>query len=208
MKKLAIILVLSLLLSTLSGCGIIIERLNAVISSHRNAVEMRQNEDDPQDIVVEVVEAGLVYMDPNTDVFLYIMQSGWYYYKDQTTGITYFMNKGLDEPSSIALSSQPLWVSTDPIRDIWERVRKAQPADTIILGEKEVKIGEAEYTGRYYDYTVTVLDIPANMRYYIWITEDRIYLCSQLFVEKDRAAVLAAGEDIIRSFRTYKELSK
>jgi len=218
MKKFILVLIFSLLLVTLSGCNSFFGSLDASRSSSSEASGKEQDTKAPSNseaseaqsnttgISDSTTEVALVYMDPNTDAFLMIEQSDWYYQKDRASGITYFLNKKLDDLSSIALSSRLLWDSPDPIGDIWKVILESQPPDIKIVGEAEVKVGEAEYTGKCYDFTATFYGEQVNLRYYIWYTKDKLYICSLVCTDVHKDFVFAAGESIVKTFKTYSEL--
>ena len=157
--------------------------------------------------VEELSPVGLVYVDPNADVFFYIEQADWNYEKDRASGMIFFMNDKMSSPNSIALSSQPIPASKDPIDMIWEEILASQPLDTTITSSKDIVVGESRYKGRCYEFSFSYTGSQINMCYYIWVTQEKLYICSLAYEGKYRDQILSAGEDIIDSFKTMKELS-
>jgi|GEM_PF-2490015 len=162
-------------------------------------------------------EAGLVYTDPQLEMFIYISAPGWEGSKDNEQGVVYFEKKKSDY-TIFAISSnitREAGKSAEELKEeigyYWDYSKSGmEQGFASFEWRKEPDIKAGEYDAARYHF---IGDIGGNEGiiegdYFYWWTDSRLYICSFTALTEDYAVEYETLKDALLTFETYDEMEE
>lgn len=130
--------------------------------------------------VPEVV--GVVYADPDYDLFIMILESDWTYYK--TENCVYFFNPyAANSMNVVSMSStgykgsNPMAIIENQQAEYFEMLQAQAGMKLEILEKYSVTVGDQEYSGMAYPSIQDYGGLKFWTNYIMWAAEGRIFTC-------------------------------